>query len=311
MRLNQLEYLVALSQYKTFSATAKAMNISQPALSIAIKDLEQELDVLLITRQRNGIKFTQEGLQVLEKAAKILQDVASIKTIKKEGPAELSGHVHVMTNISLANHISTQIFDAITKQHPQISYSVSRGSYDEMIGRLKVDKIMLGIAQYTNLTKNSYLFDLKQSHLAEFPLKVEELVFLVGKNHPCAKLSQVSMAEILQYPYITCNGLDHHTLDSFRQFGYTHECIRVYDHASVFPVLFHSHGMCSRMVSDAWRLKHIYGDEVHILPVSDRAYFSEFACIYRPKDNPSALEQFVLEQFKQFYQHTSPSSTTA
>lgn len=304
MRLTQLEYYIGLSQYKTFSATAEAMHVSQPALSMAIRELENELEIpLIIRKRRGGIAFTEDGERVLTKVKQICADIEALKSIKNEDTKELVGEVAVMTNVALANRIAMDLLTELKIHHPGINFSISRGSHMEIMSNLKVDKITMGIVQYTNLTKSNYTFDLLQSNMREFPLRQEKLVFLVGKNHPLAQKTTVTMREIMQYPYVTCNGLDEYTLNGFRQFGYIHDCLRVYDHAAVFQMLVHSIGMCSRMYSDAVRLCNIYGEQLHMLLLDDIEYYAELVCIYRQKEIVSKLEQVVLECFQQNFDH--------
>ncbi len=300
MRLTQLEYYIGLSQYKTFSATAEAMHISQPALSMAIKELEHELGLsLIIRKRRGGIEFTEDGERILVKVREICNAIEELKHVKDENKIELAGEIAIMTNVAMANRIAMEVLEGLKCEHPNVNFSIGRGSYKEIMQNLKVDRIALGIMQYTNLTKNNYVFDLLQSNMQEFTLRREKLVFLVGKKHPLAGKATAKMSEIMQYPYVTCNGLDEYTLISFRQFGYQHDCLRVYDHDAVFPMLFNSVGICSRMYSDAIRLCRIYGEQLHMLLVEDLEYCAELVCIYRPKEVVSRLEKTVLERFQQ------------
>ena len=66
MRLNQLKFLVELNKYKTISETAKKLYISQPSLSTAIKELEEELGFAIIERSNRGVEFTKRGEIVLK-----------------------------------------------------------------------------------------------------------------------------------------------------------------------------------------------------------------------------------------------------
>ena len=72
MTLQQLRYILELSRHNSISAAAHALNISQPSLSTAIKDLEKEFSLTLVERNRHGITFTPAGLEFLHYAGHIL-----------------------------------------------------------------------------------------------------------------------------------------------------------------------------------------------------------------------------------------------
>ena len=72
MTLQQLSYILELSRHNSISAAAHALNISQPSLSTAIKDLEKEFSLTLVERNRHGITFTPAGLEFLHYAGHIL-----------------------------------------------------------------------------------------------------------------------------------------------------------------------------------------------------------------------------------------------
>ena len=68
MRLNQFEYLLALQRHGNFSRAAEELYVTQPSISVAIRELEEELGYALLLRSKKGVSFTAEGLIVLEKA---------------------------------------------------------------------------------------------------------------------------------------------------------------------------------------------------------------------------------------------------
>lgn len=88
--------------HNSISAAAHALNISQPSLSTAIKDLEKEFSLTLVERNRHGITFTPAGLEFLHYAGHILSHAEAMhdhfQAEKKTGPA--SGPVHFIPTLS-------------------------------------------------------------------------------------------------------------------------------------------------------------------------------------------------------------------
>jgi LysR family hydrogen peroxide-inducible transcriptional activator len=67
--LRQLRYLAAIAQHEHFGRAAAACSVTQPALSMQIKELERELKVVLIERRRQGMQLTEEGREVARRPA--------------------------------------------------------------------------------------------------------------------------------------------------------------------------------------------------------------------------------------------------
>lgn len=84
MTLAQLEYALTLSRYKSFSKTAEKLGITQPALSLQIKKLEQEIDIQLFNRTSNPISVTDDGAKFLERCQQILTDARQLVNYSQE-----------------------------------------------------------------------------------------------------------------------------------------------------------------------------------------------------------------------------------
>ena len=92
MTLTELRYIVAVAQKKHFGQAAQACFVSQPTLSIAIKKLEDELDIKLFERSsKNEIRITDIGQRIIEQAQKVLRETQVIHEISQQGKDPLSG----------------------------------------------------------------------------------------------------------------------------------------------------------------------------------------------------------------------------
>src|SRR5208282_1692736 len=91
MTLNELRYLVAIAQEKSFGRAAQRCFVSQPALSVAIQKLEEELGTQLFERGKSEISVTPVGERVVEQAHKVLEEAARIRDIAQAGRNQLVG----------------------------------------------------------------------------------------------------------------------------------------------------------------------------------------------------------------------------
>ena len=81
MTLTELKYVLTLANEKHFGRAAKACHISQPTLSVAISKLESELGVAIFERNRNTVRVTEIGLQIIKQAQRVLDEAGQIKEI--------------------------------------------------------------------------------------------------------------------------------------------------------------------------------------------------------------------------------------
>ncbi|MGE4596871.1 MAG: LysR family transcriptional regulator [Methylophilaceae bacterium] len=84
MTLSELKFVVAVAQEKSFRKAAKKIFISQPALSLAIKKLEDELGILIFKRSRKDVSITSVGQKIINQAVIVLSEVEKIKEHTKE-----------------------------------------------------------------------------------------------------------------------------------------------------------------------------------------------------------------------------------
>ena len=75
MTLQQLHYIIEIAKNGSITAAAERLFISQPSLSKAVKEMEQELGILILKRSRHGIAFTAQGLELLSYAYRVTEQM--------------------------------------------------------------------------------------------------------------------------------------------------------------------------------------------------------------------------------------------
>jgi len=91
MTLSELRYIVAVAHERSFGRAAARCFVSQPALSVAIQKLEEELGTLLFERGKNEVTVTPVGERIVEQAQKVLEETARIREIAAGGRNQLAG----------------------------------------------------------------------------------------------------------------------------------------------------------------------------------------------------------------------------
>jgi DNA-binding transcriptional LysR family regulator len=166
MLLRQLEYLSALAREGHFGRAAEACNVSQPALSAAIRKLEAELDVQIVQRGQRFEGFTPEGRQVLLWAHRILAEQDALRHELASMRGGLSGVLRIGA-IPTAQTIASLLTAPMVEDHPRVRISIESLSSREIVHRLAefdldvgltyVDGEPLGTVRVTPLYRERYL----------------------------------------------------------------------------------------------------------------------------------------------------------
>ena len=128
MDVKQLRFFQGVAECESFTKAAEQLHIAQPALSIAIKKLEDELDVLLFNRRDRKISLTAEGEALLLHAQSILQGVNNAKQEIADLRGLLKGEVRVGLTPMLSSFFFTKIIASFKQSHPGLRISISGDS---------------------------------------------------------------------------------------------------------------------------------------------------------------------------------------
>lgn len=134
--LRQLSYFRALARHRNFGRAAEAVHISQPALSVQIKELEATLGGTLVERQARDVLLTPFGRQVLNQAEKILQEVQALEDSAR-WKGGLSGRLSLGVIPTIAPYLLPGALAALRAQDLQLDVQVQEGKTVRLIDALK------------------------------------------------------------------------------------------------------------------------------------------------------------------------------
>ena len=205
MRFSQLEYLVYLRRYGTFSRAAEALYVSQPAISVAIRELEEELGYPLLIRGRRGVDFTPEGLRALEHAKAILREVEGIQAVgaeraRAQGVCVVGGTPHFCTSILVDVKLRLE------RERPGLRLVFRETGGQGVVDELERGELHMGAVQLCDLEEGPFWQRVEALGLQWSELFTEPLCAAVGAGHPLAGRGTVSFAELAGYPYGTYQG---------------------------------------------------------------------------------------------------------
>ena len=135
--ITQLQYIVAVDTYRHFALAAEKCFVSQPTLSMQIKKLENELDVILFDRSKQPVIPTDIGVKIIEQARVILKEENKIQEIIKAHNNEISGNLIIGIIPTLATSLIPRFLGAFTKKYPQVSLDIREMKTEAILDDLK------------------------------------------------------------------------------------------------------------------------------------------------------------------------------
>ncbi len=195
MTLNELKFIVALAKVRNFRKAAEACFVSQPALSFAVKKLEEELGVLLFERNRNEVSITPIGERVIEQAILAIEEANRVKEIAKQGNNQLAGALRLGVIYSVGPYLLPEIIPILRKTAPEMPLIVEENITSNLETQLRNGVIDVAIIALP--------FDI--SGIKTLPLYEEEFVVVVPSGHEWAKRSTVDAIELADEKILLLN----------------------------------------------------------------------------------------------------------
>ena len=181
----KLEFFIALARSRHFGRAAEECGVTQPTLSASIRQLENELGVLLVQRGSRFQGLTPEGEKVLVWARKIVADGRAMRDEMRTVRKGLSGHLRIAA-IPTALAFTPRLTTPFGERHPGVTFSIRSATSDEILELLENFEIDAGL---------TYLEDEPLGRVQTVALYRERYCLLVGKTHPLAARKAVSWAE--------------------------------------------------------------------------------------------------------------------
>ena len=145
MTITQLEYIVALNEYKSFSKAAKFCCVTQPSLSMQIQKLEEELNLIIFNRKIKPIKPTTEGLQIINAARKIIQEKKSIQIFAQGYHKDVIGEVSIGIIPTIAPYLIPKFLSSFQNKFPNLKLNIFETTTENIYNNINEGKLDIGI----------------------------------------------------------------------------------------------------------------------------------------------------------------------
>jgi len=254
MTLTQLKYVITIADTGSMNEAAKALFISQPSLSLALKELEKEIGTELFRRSNRGVVLTAEGIEFLGYARQVVEQYQLIESRYVE-----------KTNVKKKFGVSMQHYTFTVKAFVEMVNQFGMDEYEfairetktyEVIEDVKNFKSEIGIL-YVNDFNKKVLTKLFQENDLEFiPLFECGVYVYMWQGHPLAQKDEILIEELQEYP---CLSFEQGNYNSFyfaeevlSTYGYK-RLIKVNDRATILNLMRGLNGftLCSGIICES------------------------------------------------------------
>lgn len=185
--LTQLEYIVAIDEYRHFATAAEKCFVTQPTLSMQIKKLEDELGVIIFDRSRQPVVPTDIGAKLIEQARTTLSATERIKEIIQEERQEVEGSLKIGIIPTLAPYLLPVFIGAYIRKYPAVKVEVEELVSEEIIRRLKRDMLDVGL----------FVTPYHDEKIVEHPVFYEEMLVYAHPDSELLKKKEIGHKDIV------------------------------------------------------------------------------------------------------------------
>lgn len=193
LKLRNLDVLMALAHTGTMGKAANQLNISQPAVSNAIAELEHAVDAKLVERSRRGIELTTYGQAFVKRGIAVFDELRQgFKDIEYLADPT-AGEVRVGGTERIAAAILAPAIDRLSRQYPRMRFRVVTGDSAPLLADLDARNVEFVIHRLSPRAGDGHHHD---------TLFHDEMLVVTGAENPLARRRKMELAELMDEPWV-------------------------------------------------------------------------------------------------------------
>ncbi|MEE0511142.1 MAG: LysR family transcriptional regulator [Peptococcaceae bacterium] len=297
MTIQQLKYIVSVVENGTITEAAKKLYISQPSLSNAIKDIEEEVGITIFIRSRAGIVVTPEGMEFVGYARQVLRQM---ELLEDKYISHTPGKIRF--SVSSPQYVfTTNAFVDIVEEFgkERFEFILHETTVHQILDDVKNRFSDLGIIYVSRENEQAMRKTLEENKLSYYELfSVKPQAFLRA-THPLAEQKCVQLEELQQYPRIRfMQGKEDHAHFSDELYGdlSTDKSIRISDTGSLVNLLL---GTEAYTISNGFFPRYLQGTKIVGVPLAEDETMS-IGYILSEKQELSELGRIYIEKLKKY-----------
>jgi DNA-binding transcriptional LysR family regulator len=196
IEVHELQIFLGAAEEENFSAAARKLHLSQPAISFQIQGLEQRLKLQLFQRIGKRIALTEAGRQLMPMAREMVNMSSRIEESMCLQQGIVKGHIQIACSTSPGKYVLPHLIGAFRKHYPDVQFAVEVMSREVVEEKLLAHQVHIGVLSLPS----------KHKELECWPMFSDELVLIVGATHPWATREVISPCELKDVDWILREG---------------------------------------------------------------------------------------------------------
>lgn len=193
MHYDSLKTFVTLAEIKNFTKTAELLLMSQPSVSLHIKNLEKEFQTILFQRSHKSLKITPTGELLYERAKQMITIFEQTKQDIIEHHTTIKGQLKIGASFTIGEYILPPLLIALQTEYPELELEVVIGNTEEIIQFARMYQVDIGLIEgQTN-----------EKEISVHPFMQDDLFIVASPNHPLAKRKEISIEELQNQTWIS------------------------------------------------------------------------------------------------------------
>lgn len=204
--LRQIRSFVAVSRLGSFTQAAKELHLSQPALTVQIRQLEEILGLPLFDRNTRSVQPTRAGRELAPQLERLQEELETVLAQTREQAKGQRGVVRLACIPSFAASALPDAITAFRSKHPQITFSLKDANWSRMVAMVRSGEVDFGVGDKATIEP-----DLEFTEVLEDRMQV-----IYRKGHPVAAMRKVTMARLAEHSMVMMDPETsaRHTIDS-------------------------------------------------------------------------------------------------
>lgn len=193
MYFDALKTFVTLVEVKNFTKTAELLLMSQPSVSLHIKNLEAELQTKLFIRSPKQLQITPTGEILYDRAKQLLSMYEQTKQDILEHHSSIRGELTIGASFTIGEYILPSLLFELQHNHPELSLHVVIGNTNEIVQSVKLYEVDIGLIEgQTN-----------EKELSVYPFLQDELFIVSSNDHPLAMKDEVTFSDLQNQAWVS------------------------------------------------------------------------------------------------------------
>lgn len=192
MNISQLKTFLMVVEHGSFSAAARAMHLSQPAVTMQIQALEADLGATLLDRQYRKVEPTEAGTALLPFARRVLDEIEDARETLASLSGQVTGRLELAASTTPGQYVLPRLLGSFLKEHPEVTVALAVMDTAQVVEAIESGQAGLGMTGA----------EMRGAKAVFEQLGADELVMICPPGHELASLSNPTLEQAVQAPFI-------------------------------------------------------------------------------------------------------------